>query len=1180
MKKHWLLLFLIVAMQYSKAQPVHLSFDHLNVPTGLPESNVQNILQDNRGYIWLTTQSGVVRYDGYQVKVYKPGIEDHTNVPNLIFYSIFLDKNHDLWVNSFSNGLFKYDRLSDRFTQYKNKNRENEGSQLWAMIDSTGKIWSEIHYGDYQINILEQFDPATGVFKRFGNHQKGKYYINCKQINNCYIDHQGSVWLGTDNGVYHFAPLTDRFTGYLASSDTLQQRSTYIIYQAPSTKGVLWMAEMNKKDKCHSLLRMDILTGRIDRFDHLSNIESSLGNEMVNTAFEDKNNRLWFGTDSGISLYDDKKKRFSNYVPIDSKSNKITNIQADRDGLLWMTCSYGLLCFNPETRVFKRYIHDKDEPSSLADNAINSLFFDQDGTLWITISWGGVDRVNPIKSAFLPPQGERKRFPWHDLHAVVQAPNGEWWIAAQNGLFRYNKLNQTFALVEKAPVKRVCLAKNGRVYYHPIDSMSNGDGLEVFDPLTGNKSHYKNIPNDSTSLSNNDIQCILEDHTGIIWLGTVGNGICAFNPNTKKFMPYPFIINDNTRTSHNMLDHNDVTSMFEDSKGTLWVGTDAGGLNHFDRKRNIFISAFRPQDGLSTVTSITQDNNGRLWAGTYLNGLFLVDNHTGMPLKRFTMKDGLLMDQVLLINSDVNNFLWIASERGFSKLNTSSYAIKTYKAEGNYWQNIFYNVSTGYDKINIISVMDKNLVLIGGDDIVTFNTRSIIRDVRAPIVHIETMTYGDPRTTKESSVTIETYGSKNGELSWYQNKIIFNYVALHYTDPTGSLYAYRLNGYDNRWIQAGNQRSATYTNLSPGTYTFHVIAANSDGVWDDRGDSFTFIIRAPWWQKWWAWILYIVIFVAAVYSFIIYRSRRLMHDKRVLEHKVHIRTEEVLQQKEEIETQRDALELKRNDLENTLNELKVTQMQLVQREKMASLGELTAGIAHEIQNPLNFVNNFSEVSAELVDELDDELEKGDIDEAKALTADVKENLTKIRHHGERADLIVKGMLEHSRTSTGEKRLTDINLLVEEFLKLSFNGLKAKDKSFDIKMTTHFDPNLPKINAVQQDLGRVLLNLFSNAFYAVNQKQKTAVPEYRPTVDVLTSLKNGMVEIKVKDNGNGIPENIKYKIMQPFFTTKPTGEGTGLGLSLSFDIVVKGHNGTIDFTTKENEYSEFIVALPL
>jgi len=287
------------------------------------------------------------------------------------------------------------------------------------------------------------------------------------------------------------------------------------------------------------------------------------------------------------------------------------------------------------------------------------------------------------------------------------------------------------------------------------------------------------------------------------------------------------------------------------------------------------------------------------------------------------------------------------------------------------------------------------------------------------------------------------------------------------------------------------------------------------------------------------------------------------------------------------------LEAAKQQVERTLTDLKQAQTQLVQSEKMASLGELTAGIAHEIQNPLNFVNNFSDVSNELLEEMKEELAKGNVNEAIAIAEDVKHNLEKINHHGKRADGIVKGMLQHSRSSSGQKEMTDINALADEYLRLAFHGLRAKDKSFNAKFETSFDEHVGKINIIPQDIGRVMLNLINNAFYAVSEKKKNFpdagplhkesfgpdVPGYEPVVTLTTVRDNGKIEVKVKDNGNGVSQKNLDKIFQPFFTTKPTGQGTGLGLSLAYDIV-KAHGGEITVNTNEGEGSEFIVQLPV
>ena len=268
-----------------------------------------------------------------------------------------------------------------------------------------------------------------------------------------------------------------------------------------------------------------------------------------------------------------------------------------------------------------------------------------------------------------------------------------------------------------------------------------------------------------------------------------------------------------------------------------------------------------------------------------------------------------------------------------------------------------------------------------------------------------------------------------------------------------------------------------------------------------------------------------------------------------------------------------------NVLESALSNLRSTQTQLIQSEKMASLGELTAGVAHEIQNPLNFVNNFSELSSELLDEIKLELDKGETAEARAIVDDVKQNLEKITHHGKRADAIVKSMLQHSRKSSGQKDLVDINALVDEYLRLSYHGFRAKEKSFNAIIETHFDAGIGKVSVVGQDIGRVLLNLFNNAFYAVNEKIKLEQNGFEPTLQVTTSKLKEAIEIKIKDNGIGIPDKVLEKIYQPFFTTKPTGEGTGLGLSLSYDVITKGHGGQIKVETKYGEFTEFTILLP-
>jgi signal transduction histidine kinase len=368
-----------------------------------------------------------------------------------------------------------------------------------------------------------------------------------------------------------------------------------------------------------------------------------------------------------------------------------------------------------------------------------------------------------------------------------------------------------------------------------------------------------------------------------------------------------------------------------------------------------------------------------------------------------------------------------------------------------------------------------------------------------------------------------------------------------------------LSGSDDEW-QYANQETETknYFNLSPGAYTFRVSTKGVTTQWGPPTE-FKFQITPPWWKTWWAYLGYILLAFGAVWSIVQYRSRRLNRENRLLEEKVSHRT---------------------TKLRESIDNLKATQAQLIHSEKMASLGELTAGIAHEIQNPLNFVNNFSEVNVELTKELEEEIEKGDLEEVKALSKDIRENEEKIMYHGKRAESIVKGMLQHSRSNSGEKLPTDINALADEYLRLAYHGFRAKDKSFNAKFETDFDESLEKINVVPQEIGRVFLNLITNAFHAVRERslQEESANGYQPTVIVKTKKRDDHIVVEVKDNGSGMSNEIKNKIFQPFFTTKPTGEGTGLGLSMSFDII-KLHGGKITVDSIEGRGTSFIVTLP-
>jgi signal transduction histidine kinase len=472
---------------------------------------------------------------------------------------------------------------------------------------------------------------------------------------------------------------------------------------------------------------------------------------------------------------------------------------------------------------------------------------------------------------------------------------------------------------------------------------------------------------------------------------------------------------------------------------------------------------------------------------------------------------------------------------------------------------------------------DGRIFLGSASGFYSFDPKKVINDVPSKIILTGLKIDGHPVTPGENA-PIQNAIEETSQVTLKHDQNIFSvdFAAIHFSDPDNNVFQYKLEGYEIAWRNVTLEKTAYYFNVPRGHYTFKVRAWSSYGMMSER--SVKVIVLPPWWQTWWAYTLYFVLFAIIIWAFIKWRTKALHKEKNELENRVALRTKELKEEKEIVES--------------TLSELRSTQAQLIQSEKMASLGEMTAGIAHEIQNPLNFVNNFSEVNDELLKELKAEANNGNLEEVKVIANDIAFNSEKINEHGKRAASIVKGMLQHSRASSGQKEPTDINALADEYLRLAYHGLRAKDKSFSATTKTEFDKSIDKIDVVPQEIGRVILNLINNAFYACAERSRSTVSEkssnakvsedaqYEPTVIVSTSKANGKVEIRVKDNGNGIPQKVFNKIFQPFFTTKPTGQGTGLGLSLSYDIITKGHGGELTVATKEGEGSEFSIVLPI
>ena len=800
------------------------------------------------------------------------------------------------------------------------------------------------------------------------------------------------------------------------------------------------------------------------------------------------------------------------------------NLIEDNSGNLWVPHNFGISKIN-----LTPFSHLQAE-KGLSNNNIRSVFLSKNGNLWVGTT-NGLDRINEDSiTQFMAGDGERF---W--VTSICEDQKGNLWLA--NWDKGATKFDGEFLIhypeIGNAGIWCVKEDSKGHIWFGTDEGAVEYDGTFSYDYST------------AQGLSGSKIMSIIEDKNNNLWFGSLDNGLTKYDG--KEFTQFGL---------GSGLNDLDVRSLMEDSKGQIWVGTGSGGVFKYNGKT---FTQYTVEQGLSsnTINGILEDEEGRIWFGTHngLSMLYLPEAESGNNARTSTSS----MDATLF-----KNYLFSDGFQGIGNWYNSLVQGKN----GIIWAGSMERL-TAFDPLKertdtIPPQIQLNSVLPFNQEINWLELEKH-QDTALLLKNGRTLKNFNFRTVSEWNYTPEEL-----ELAYNNNALTFEFTGITTNKPGLVKYQYMLEGLDDYWGTLKNTPVATYTNLSHGNYTFRVKAMNSEGYWgNELGYSFT--IHPPWWLSWWAYLIYGIFFIVGIRIVHLYQKRRVL------------RLERLKNQKKELAHAK--------EIKKAYTDLKSTQTQLIQSEKMASLGELTAGIAHEIKNPLNFVNNFSEVSNELIDEMNEELQKGDLEEAKIIAGDIKQNLEKINHHGKRADDIVKGMLQHSRSSSGVKEPTDINALADEYLRLAYHGLRAKDKSFNATMETDFDEGIGKINIVPQDIGRVVLNLITNAFYActerslsvVNEKSSEALAEgdkdYEPTISVSTKKKGDKIFISVKDNGNGIPKKVLDKIFQPFFTTKPTGQGTGLGLSLSYDIV-KAHGGALNVKTKENEGTEFTVMLPV
>ena len=1124
MKPGYCSYFFFILFLFSKeclAQKAPLDFNLVGGSNDISIGKILGITQDKLGYMWFCdqTNSCLIRYDGYRMKVYSNDPKDSNSIAASGFECFAADSLGNIWL-PVNDGVDKLNPITGISTHYWfNKNSPCKGGFVAAiLIDHLNSVWLGTSEGLYNL------DQKTGSFTCYANHADDPKSLSCNVIRTLYEDHEGTLWVGTG-----------------LPFDTLSEGG------------------LNKFNR---------VTGKFTRYMHNAGDTNSLSNNKVKAIFEDSRGFFWVGTKGdGLHIMNRKKGTFERLTydpahpeklsrPPVKKENDfdhITFITEDIAGKIWIgTYSEGLVRYDPVTKEINHFRADQTSPHGFTDSTSWCAFTSRDGTVWIATEKNNLFRVDPLQTNFSavglndmvwtfaenPPgtlwtgfgNNGMAKIDLHkqdganitrytighsneaiNINSICPLGKRTFMLATFNGVYFFNSISGIFT---KAPYTQKSAGK-------PIEGISiindkhgkfyiSGIGFYILDSLSGHLSEYRvhTDRSDGRSISTDTLITSHRDKTGNIWLGTLNGGLNLFDPNTNSFRYYLPGLN--------------IFTIYEDTKGALWVGSDHGLYNR-DKDSSSFSLFTNNETPLQTarITGLIEDNDGNIWGSSSSLGLF--------------------------------------------RINTSKKEVCIYGRR-------FGTTSFSGAKNEAWKTADGKLFIGNANGYYSFFPRQVI-NYTPPVILLIGLKVNGKSVTQGKNNLLDSSIEETTAIRLEHNQNIFSidFAAIHFADPENNMLQYMLEGYETEWRNVEQLKTAYYFNVPPGHYTFRVKAWSSYGLSSEKAVRIT--ILPPWWQTLWAYTLYVFLLVALIWTFIRWRTMALKKEKIMLEEKVAKRTRELKEEKEIVES--------------TLAELKVTQAQLIQSEKMASLGELTAGIAHEIQNPLNFVNNFSEINAELIDEMQQEMEKGNLDDVKVISNNIKENEQKINRHGKRADAIVKGMLQHSQTSAGQKESTDINKLAEEYFRLAYHGLRAKDKSFNATLKTDFDETMGNINIIPQDIGRVLLNLYNNAFYAVNEKnQQSYLPvsadpanKYEPTVSLSTKRMGDKIEITVTDNGNGISQKLIDKIFQPFFTTKPTGQGTGLGLSLSYDII-KAHGGQIRVESKEGEGTKFYVELPV